>query len=326
MIPAARPQKLVVVSSVYWILLTYMVAALFWWFIALENQNKEITAIKLSQLKKDDPGWYRAGVAIEESRKRKTAQYIGEGITFLALILVGAVFVFRATRRQIRMAQQQQNFMMAITHELKTPIAVAQLNLETLQKRKLDEEKRQKLISNTLQEANRLNSLCNNILFASQLDAGGYHAAKEELNFSDLVEGCTDDFRSRFPQRQIVEKVSESLYLAGERLLLQMLVNNLLDNAVKYSPREAPVTVSLTEENGFVRLVVSDEGFGVPDDEKKKIFDKFYRSGDENTRSAKGTGLGLYLCRKIAESHNGYISVTDNSPAGSSFAVTLPAA
>jgi len=322
----SKPPKLVVVSLVYWVLLTYMVAALFWWFIALENQNRDITTIRLNELKKDDPAYYANSLAIEEARKRKTAQYIGEGTTFLALILVGAVYVYRAARRQLRMSQQQQNFMMAITHELKTPIAVAQLNLETLQKRKLDEDTQKKLISNTLQEANRLNTLCNNILFASQLDAGAYHSNKEEINFTDLVEGCVDDCRSRFPQRVIIEKIAESIYMDGETLLLQMLVNNLLDNALKYSQKEVPVMIALTEADKKIKLTVSDEGFGIPDNEKKKIFDKFYRSGDENTRKAKGTGLGLYLCKKIVESHNGYISVTDNLPAGSSFAASFPVA
>ncbi len=321
---AFKPERLVVVSWVYWVLLTYMVAALFWWFIALENQNSDITTIRLNGLKKDDPAYFSTSLAIEDAKKRKTAQYIGEGTTFLALILVGAVFVYRATRKQLRLSQQQQNFMMAITHELKTPIAVAQLNLETLQKRKLDEETQKKLISNTLQEANRLNTLCNNILFASQLDAGAYHSNREEINLTDLVEGCVDDCKNRFPQRTIIENITESIYLDGETLLLQMLVNNLLDNALKYSPKEFAVTVMLAETGNEIKLTVSDQGFGIPDTEKKKIFDKFYRSGDENIRQAKGTGLGLYLCRKIVESHNGYISVTDNYPAGSSFTASFP--
>lgn len=323
---ATRPSKLVVVSLVYWVLLIYMVSALFWWFIALEKQNRDITNIRLNELKKDDPSYFTKSVGIEDAKKRKTAQYIGEGTTFLALILLGAVYVYRATRRQLRMSQQQQNFMMAITHELKTPIAVAQLNLETLQKRKLDEDMQQKLISNTLQEANRLNTLCNNILFASQLDAGAYHSNTEEINLADLVEGCVDDCKNRFPQRQITENITEGIYINGEVLLLQMLVNNLLDNALKYSPKESPVKISLTETGKRVELTVSDEGFGVAHNEKKKIFDKFYRSGDENTRNAKGTGLGLYLCKKIVESHNGYISVTDNYPSGSNFAASFPVA
>ena len=321
-----KPQKIIVVTFVYWFLLMYMVVALGWWFIALEKQNQEITNIKLGELKKDDPAYYSLVLTIEEARKRKTARNIGEGSTFLALILVGAVFVFRATRRQLKLSKQQQNFMMAVTHELKTPIAVAQLNLETLQKRKLDEGKQQKLIANTLQEANRLNTLCNNILFASQLDAGAYTSEKEEINFTDMVEGCVDDFKNRFPQRNIKEEMPESIYLNGETFLLQMLVNNLIENALKYSPKESTVTISLRAENKKVKLTVSDEGPAIPTEEKKKIFDKFYRIGNENTRKAKGTGLGLYLCRKIVESHNGYISVTDNHPVGSKFTASFTTA
>ena len=318
-----KPQKLAIVTFAYWVLFLYMVAALGWWFIELEKQNQVISNIKLSELKKDDPAYYTSSLKIEDARKRKTTQYIGEGSIFLFLIVLGTVFVFRATRRQLRLSQQQQNFMMAITHELKTPIAIAQLNLETLQKRKLDEDKQQKLISNTLQEANRLNTLCNNILFASQLDAGAYASSKQEIHLTDLVEGCIDDFKTRFPQRELRENISEGVYFFGEPLLLQMLVNNLIDNALKYSSKESPVTVSLEEVNKKVSIRVSDEGTGISDAEKKKVFDKFYRSGDENTRRTKGTGLGLYLCKKIAESHNGYISVTDNHPSGSNFTVLL---
>ena len=249
-----KTQRLTVVTLVYWFLLVYVIAALFWWFIALEKQNQDITNIRLSELKQDDPGYFNKARKIESARKRKTGQYIGEGSTFLALILLGAMFVFRATRRQLKLSQQQQNFMMAITHELKTPIAITQLNLETLQKRKLDENRQQKLISNTLQEANRLNTLCNNILLASQLEAGAYTSAKEEINFTDLVEGCVGDFINRFPQRTIRENIGESIYLNGEILLLQILVNNLIENALKYSPRVSMVTVTLLEENHKIKL------------------------------------------------------------------------
>jgi signal transduction histidine kinase len=235
------------------------------------------------------------------------------------------VFVFRATRRQLRLSQQQHNFMMAVTHELKTPIAVTQLNLETLQKRKLDEEKQQKLISNTLAEANRLNTLCNNILLASQLEAGVQRQEKSEINFSDLIAGCVDDCLAHFPQRKIAEEIADGIYLFGDTLQLQMLVNNLLENAIKYSPADSVVCLSLSSGNQQIRLTVTDQGEGVPDNEKKRIFEKFYRSGNENTRRSKGTGLGLYLCRRIARNHGGQIGVSDNTPRGTIFAVTFTA-
>jgi len=316
-----KPPKLAVVTFVYWFLLLYMIAALVWWFIALEKQNSAMTAIRVSELLKDDPLYLEKLTSIQEMSSRKTAQYIGEGITFLALILVGAVYVYRATRRQLKFSAQQQNFMMAITHELKTPIAVAQLNLETLQKRKLEEDKQQKLIANTLQEANRLNTLCNNILFTSQLDAGGYSVNLQELNLTDIVETCVDDCKSRFPERVITETIEENRLMLGDPFLLQMLVNNLLENALKYSPKNMAIHVSLSFSANKTVLSIKDLGQGIADQEKKKVFDKFYRSGNENTRKAQGTGLGLYLCKKIAETHNGNISVTDNQPNGSIFTV-----
>lgn len=316
-----RSKKLAIVTIVYWFLLLYMIAALSWWFIALEKQNKEVSTIRLQELKKDDPAYFVKAVQIEEAKNRKTSQYIGEGMTFLALVVLGAVFVFRTTRKQIRFVQQQQNFMMAVTHELKTPIAVTRLNLETLQRRKLDEEKQQQLISNSLQETNRLNALCNNMLLSAQLESGVDFTTQPELNFTDLVEGCIDDFKNRFPNREIKEEIEEGVYLKGEDLLLQMLVNNLVENAMKYSPPASAIIVKLVASDDEVLLAVTDEGSGIPDTERKKIFDKFYRIGNENTRSAKGTGLGLYLCAKIAERHNGSISVVHNQPQGSIFTV-----
>jgi len=266
---ALQKSKLTIVTAVYWILLSYMVAALIWWFIALEKQNQLITSIRLSELKQDDPKYYQDYLYIETAAHRKTIQFISEGSTFLILILVGAVFVFRATRRQIKLSQQQQNFMMAVTHELKTPIAIAQLNLETLQKRQLEEEKKQKLISNTLVEANRLNTLCNNILFAAQLDAGAYKTAKQDINLTDLLGGCIDNFKTRFPSRQILENIGDSIYLNGEPFLLQMLVNNLIDNANKYASKETAITVSLIQSNNQITFSVADLGEGLADDEKK---------------------------------------------------------
>jgi K+-sensing histidine kinase KdpD len=303
-----------------------MIAALFWWFIALVKQNDTLVAVQLQQISQK-PGNNVVPTQTAEQllkmQSRKRVQYIAEGLTFLALILVGAVYVYRATRRQIRASVQQQNFMMAVTHELKTPIAVTQLNLETLQKRKLEPTQQDKMIASTLQEANRLNMLCDNILLASQLDGKAYSESRIENNLSDLVEGCIDTFKQHYPLRLVTEQIEPSLYLDGETLLLQMLVNNLLENAHKYAPHDTEIKVTLAAHSKHIRLEVMDGGKGIPDTEKSKIFEKFYRIGSEATRNTKGTGLGLYLCKKIAENHNANISVTDNKPQGSIFVVTF---
>jgi two-component system, OmpR family, sensor histidine kinase CiaH len=102
-----------------------------------------------------------------------------------------------------------------------------------------------------------------------------------------------------------------------------MGLNNLLDNAIKYSPKETPLTVSLHQHNNEISLSVKDEGKGITDEEKKKVFDKYYRTGNTATKGARGTGLGLYLTKKITLQHNAGISVTDNIPHGSNFTIVF---
>ena len=325
MIQRFKKQRLAFITLVYWFLLLYIIAALVWWFIALHQQNQQIANDKKLLLNENESSFIQKVAKIKEQEKRKDAQYIGEGATFLLLIFVGAVFVYRSVRKQIKLSDQQQNFMMAVTHELNTPITIAQLNLETLQKHKLDEAQQQKLISSSLEETNRLGALTNNILTLSQLESGNYHINKQEINFSELVENVAGDFIKRFPQRSISKNINPDIFIEGEHVLLQLMLNNLTGNAIKYSPKEKTIHIKLEASNGHALLSIADEGKGINNGEKKKIFEKFYRVGNEATRTAKGTGLGLYLCKKIVQDHKGKIEVADNKPTGSIFTVTLNA-
>lgn len=311
-------RRLLVITIVYWVLLLYIIAALVFWYIALEKQNAQMVSHKLNELKLDDPAYEKQYNAIISQKARNTTQYTGEGVTFLALILLGAFFMYRAVRRQFSLQRQQENFMMAITHELKTPIAIAKLNLETLQKHQLDEAKRQKVIGITLQETDRLNNLVTNILMSAQLESGRKNE-KEELNFSDLVKMSATEFSHRFHEHQWQIAIENDIELKGDPLLLQIFVNNLLENAVKYSPTGTVVSCVLFSENSFAILKISDEGTGIPHHERSRVFEKFYRIGSEETRSTKGTGLGLYLCKKIADDHRATIKIEDNSGNGTIF-------
>ena len=318
-----KTKRLATITIVYWFVLLYIIAALVYWFISLQHQNTRMSDLLLNELKHDEPGYSEKVAIILDAKRRKTAQYIGEGSTFLVLILIGAAFVYRATRRQLKLSQQQQNFMMAVTHELKTPIAVTRLNLETMQKRRLEEQQQQRLINITLQEVNRLNSLCNNILLASQLDAGEYKISKNEVNLSELTKRVFNDFDTRNPSRLLAGDFEENLFVNGEEILLEMLMTNLVENAIKYSPRNAPVHLSLSKNSSRINFTVKDEGPGIAEEERSKIFEKFYRVGNEATRTAKGTGLGLYLSKQIARDHNAEIAVSDNGQKGSVFTVTF---
>ena len=328
--PDSSRKKLHRATAIYWMLLLYIIAALIWWFISLNTQNATMKNLKIHELNTtidsvSNPLLFQnelKKINIEHSRNK--SKYLGEGSIFLLLILVGAVFIYRSVRRQLIMQQQQQNFMMAVTHELKTPVSVVRLNLETMQRYSLDPEKQKKIIRMTLEETERLNFLTNNILISSQLEGARYKSSKEDLDLSDLLKDCILNFRNRFPERIFKEEIEQDADVKGDALLLQMLINNLLENAIKYSPKESPVTALLKKHNSDIILQIMDEGPGIADEEKKKIFSKFYRIGNEATRKTQGTGLGLYIVKQMVEAHSGKIWVESKLKEGSTFRFTLP--
>ena len=327
--PRIIRKKLGTITVVYWVLLLYIIAALVWWFFSLVQQNKMMTDFEINKLnytidRHAEPEQYKMALEkVNRVQQRNDIKYISEGVIFFLVILAGAAFVYRAVKKEFNVQQQQQNFLMAVTHELKTPISVTRLNLETIQKYSLDSEKQQRIILMTLQETARLDFLTNNILVSSQLEGSGFQSAKEEMNLSDLIMDCLQEFGSRYPQKKFIEHIEPNMDVKGDALLLKILVSNLLENAVKYAPKETYITIRLGKEGRKIKLEVLDEGPGIPDEEKKKIFQKFYRIGNEAIRKTPGSGLGLFLCRKIVEDHNADITVTNNPPGGSNFIVTF---
>ncbi|UPK70333.1 sensor histidine kinase [Chitinophaga filiformis] len=319
------------IHFVYLFVLAYTILALVWWGVLLFNQSEQITRFEMQNLmlRTDSIAhpveFHQESDRIQTTEERRSVMFFGEGIIFLAIILLGGFFVYRSIWKQMRLSQQQQNFMMAVTHELKSPIAAAKLNLETLRKHKLDEEKRLKLLDNTIRETNRLDQLCNNILLASQMEAQRYQLFREDINFSDLLETGIREMQSRISTHTIQAHILPDVWINGDKFMLQILLSNLVENAVKYAPRHTVIDVTLEECSGsMLKLKVTDEGPGIPVDERDRIFLKFYRIGNENTRKAKGSGLGLFLSRKIVQQHGGAIVVKDNVPAGASFEITWP--
>ena len=319
-----QKKKLRRITIIFWVLLFYIFAALYWWYYSLELQNDEIYQLQVEKLEtlRSNPSAYKQQLlSIEDLKRRDTVKHISEGLTFFGLIVFGAAFIYRSVQRQFRLQQQQQNFIMAVTHELKTPLAVARLNLETMQKHQLPEDKKGRLVKMTLQETMRLDTLINNILLSSQLEANAYKMQHDVVNFSALVCEVVAAFQARYPDRQVEVQVQNEIAIKGDAVLLNLLVSNLLENANKYSPKSKPVMVQLDRTERRTVLKVIDEGSGIADEEKENVFQKFYRLGNEQTRRTKGTGLGLWLCRKIAQDHGASIRIADNKPSGSIFIV-----
>jgi len=321
---ANKSGKIRTIIIIYWVLLLYIIAALVWWYVALSRQNEQMTTYKIQELQITDIRYHEQYKKIMDENKRKTAQYLGEGAIFFLLISAGAIFLFRAVKNQLKITTQQQNFMMAITHELKTPIAVTKLNLETLQKRKLEMSQQEKLINNTLQEANRMNALCNNLLLSSQIESAAYQKVSEQIQINKLLGDCIRDFSVRYPSRNIMFNPKDEITIQGDVFLLQMAFNNLIENALKYSPKDTAIQVVLANKENQCQIAITDEGNGIPDEDKLKIFEKFYRIGSDATQKSKGTGLGLFLVKRIVDAHKGMVYVKDNQPKGSIFTIQLP--
>jgi signal transduction histidine kinase len=318
-------------TTVHLLLLAYIIAALVFWGTSLQRKSAEIYAQGVISLHREiDSNLYPKEYRIQRKKldaklESSKNQYIGEGSTFLLVILIGAAVVYSSFRRSIMLSKQQNNFMLSVTHELKSPIAAMKLNLQTLERYHLDEEKKAKLLERCVVEANRLNDLCNNMLIASQMEGRQYVAAKEGIQFDEMVLHTITDYSTRYAYRIVNDGVLEC-NIVGDRLLLQLAINNLLENAIKYTPADKHINISLRKNSEGIIVRIADEGVGIPDTEKSKVFNKFYRIGNEETRKTKGTGLGLYLTNKIVKQHNGKIVLTDNKPTGSVFEIYLPSA
>lgn len=313
----------------YTLLFLYVVAAIVFWGYSLRKQNNivyqlEIEKLELRNIPSHSEIYKQEMFKIEDKKKRRIKQFYGEESTFLFVILLSAGIVYFAYYRQRQVSKLQQNFMLSVTHELKTPIAGIKLNMQTLDKRKLDETTQQKLIKSSVEETNRLNDLCNNILIATQLDDNKKAIYSEDINLVQLIDEQIAEMTNRYPNLEIITDIQSPSYsFNGDKTLWKMVLSNLMENARKYSPNQTPIEISFLQHANKAILSVKDNGVGIPDEEKSRIFDKFYRIGNENTRKSKGTGLGLYIVKKIVTIYKYDISVRNNTPQGSIFEVTF---
>jgi two-component system, OmpR family, sensor histidine kinase CiaH len=305
--------------GIYWFLLGYTILAICWWFYELFHHNNAMSDFRIKDLIINSPTYTQDYDAIISKRNSNNFQFFGEGIIFLVVIITCALYLFKVVVKELKRSADQRSFMMAITHELKTPIAVSKLNLETMQKHQLTTEQQSKLVSNTLFETNRLESLSNNLLISYQLAENAFKVKSIEINLSEFVADIIKKFQSHFPRRKVLANLQDQIFVKGDIFLLEIAFNNLLENAAKYSPKDKPITIVLNSENNLALLHVEDQGEGISEADKKLIFKKFYRIGNEATKNARGTGLGLYLVCKISRLHDGKITIENNPIGGSIF-------
>jgi two-component system sensor histidine kinase SenX3 len=263
----------------------------------------------------------------------RTVALLVFGIILFAALIAGVVLNTIFLVREIRRNERQDSFLNAVTHELKTPIASIRLYLETLQRRPVEEAQRQEFYKIMLSDSDRLLATVEQVLQAGQL---GQRHRKQSRSLIDLQSLLTDSIAitlQRYhlsPDSILLEPTSGAvrLYTLGIPEDIRTAVLNILDNAVKYSPEAVHIRCTLAiDRYTWVTLSITDTGVGLPPDQLKRIFKRFYRVQGRAISKIKGTGLGLFLVRTIARQHGGDVTATSPGPnQGTTITLTLPRA
>jgi signal transduction histidine kinase len=232
----------------------------------------------------------------------------------------------KAIKGERKLHTQQKNFLLSVTHELKSPLASIKLYLETILKRDLDPAQQSSFLKNSLKDIERLDDLVENMLIATKIENQSYTFPKEQLNFSQLVNSVAERLQLHTCNSEVIKvSVQPFIFLNGDKFALTSVVTNLIENAVKYSPPCEEVKVTLKQKGDQIYFIVADLGIGINDQEKSRIFEKFYRVGSEDTRKTKGTGLGLFIVKQVLDKHQALIKVRNNNPSGTIFEVIFNA-
>jgi signal transduction histidine kinase len=313
--------------KIFYLLVVYVLLQLGWWSYLLIKLNGEVSREKIKNLQQmeQNEAVVSDEQAILKKLKEKYWMVAGEGIVFVTLLGLGIYHARKAFRKEYQVALQQKNFMMSITHEFKSPIAGIRLSLETLLRRDMEKQQQDKILGRALMETDRINFLVENILTATQIEASNMDFQFAVINLSETLKELLHIKQTTMIYHKLNLSLEPDIHIQADKNAMVSLVLNLLENAEKYTPENSNVEVKLFQLNHEVYLQVCDNGPGIPDSEKRKIFEKFYRIGNEETRTTKGTGLGLYISRFIALKHKGRITVKDNYPQGCIFEAVFPA-
>jgi PAS domain S-box-containing protein len=244
----------------------------------------------------------------------------------------GIVYAFRNLTEERALDELKGEFVATVSHELRTPLAAIYGSAQTLRRKDLDlgDERRESLLEVIADESERLTRIAGDILLANTLDSDRLRLERELVDLDGLARDVVEEMRISFAERDniSIQLSCERLdaLVAGDTDKLRQILMNLIENAVKYSPDGGRIEVGLEAREGRVRVVVRDEGIGIPPGEEQRIFGKFYRVDPQLTRGVGGTGLGLYITRELVRRMQGRVSVASHEGKGSTFFVDLPLA
>jgi signal transduction histidine kinase len=258
----------------------------------------------------------------------RTNRYVWEGAFFLIVLVGGMLILTRAIRHDAELRRRQQNFLAAVSHEFKSPLASVQLAAETLVLRSTDTASK-RLGQRILDDCERLLRMVDNLLDTTRLEEGRHRLVPQRIDVKTGIEASVAEIAERAQRHgiQVTIDVPEALALTADRTALESILRNLLDNAVKacIAGPGKKIEVTAVRSTGKVELTVRDDGLGFPPEEAAMMFEKFYRLGDELRRRTPGTGLGLYIVKRLTELSGAAVNAASLGPGrGAAVTVTWP--
>lgn len=309
----------------------YMLMALIWWTVLLSQNNEKlyhknltIKNINIGQIEKLSPNEKVIFQDILAEYTKKKYMILGEGLVFGISLIIGMWLIQKAYNKELENNLKQKNFLLSVTHELKTPITSIGLLTETLVKRKVEDQQRITLLNSINSENKRLESLVSNLLIAARLD-NNYSFNFEDISLETILQPIVQRVSITHPDAVVeISNPTDLPNIECDKEAMISVFTNLIENSIKYSESPAMIKIIIISSANHFDIKVSDQGSGIPDKEKTKVFDQFYRIGNEDTRKTKGTGLGLFIVKKIIDGHKGSIHIADNIPNGTVFTIILP--
>ena len=250
-----------------------------------------------------------------------------EGCFLMLLILAGVYVIFVYWNKQNRLNQMQSNFVASVSHELKSPLASIQLYLETLKYQDVSSEERKDFVETMLTDTKRLSELIDNILQSSKADPTSMALQFQPVNLEVFLAEVIKGYKRQLEEKKcfVNLKREDSPTLNVDPKALRMVFNNLISNAIRYSPVGSTLTIHLHKIGKYWGIDFEDQGFGFEKKDMKKIFRKFYRVQNTDTQNIEGAGLGLFISSEIVKNHKGRLKVSSPGRGkGSLFSVLLP--
>ena len=303
---------------VFYLLVIYVFLQFSWWSYLLIDLNAENLKLR-SSLNTEQNKMF------DEQLRKKQLMIFGEGAVFIALLTLGIIQTRKSFKRETEATRLQKNFLLSVTHELKSPIAAVRLFLETLNRRTLEPAKQKEIVERGIAETVRLDQLVGNILMAAQLENSAFKLHPTRINLSELCIEFAAQFNARYAAPRLKTTIQNGIVAMADTQAMQSILLNICENAIKYSAEDEEIHLLLSNSEDKIALRISDTGIGIAPEERKHIFNKFYRSGNEEIRNTKGTGLGLYIVAHLCRMQEIQISVSDNRPKGSIFELHLNA-